>query len=198
MSTPEARDKNRISQLNCSEQIKEKRSSNLKNIILSDEVQNKLKLIHATDSWREKMRKIGKQTSQKRHETKKKNGTYLKSKIEDELYVLLKNIYSTVERQLIINGWNIDFYINNIDVYLQFDGVYWHGLDRKIEEIKLFKNKQDKVIYSTYCRDKLQNAYFKTNNLKLIRLTDKQFSSMNKENIKCEILKFMQQELALI
>ena len=113
--------------------------------------------------------------AKKIHETMKRNGTYKKSKSEDAFYEFLCYCFRTehVERQVLINGWTIDFKVD--DVYIQFDGVYWHGLDRDINEIKMFKNKRDKTIYETYLRDKKQNVWFEKNKIPLIRITDKQF-----------------------
>lgn len=109
------------------------------------------------------------------HETMKKNGTYGKSKAEDLFYRFLCEKFgkNNVERQVRIHDWSIDFYIKTHKIYIQFDGVYWHGLDRPIEIIKEFKNPRDKVIYETYLRDQEQNKWFKENNLKLVRVKDK-------------------------
>ena len=55
--------------------------------------------------------------------------------------------------------------------------MYWHGLDRPIEEIKKFKSKQDVTIYGSYLRDIKQDEYFKENNLRLIRITDTMYKT---------------------
>lgn len=119
--------------------------------------------------------------SRRRHETMKRNGSYIKSRIEDEFFDYLCKACGkqNVERQKIINNWNIDFYIKSIDLYIQFDGVYWHGLDRPIEDIKEFKNKRDEVIYETYLRDQKQNEWFTKNGLNFIRMTDEEFKKLN-------------------
>jgi very-short-patch-repair endonuclease len=110
----------------------------------------------------------------KKHNTMKKNKTYKKSFSEDEFYDMLCIKFGTnnVERQVLLNNWRIDFYIQDINLYVQFDGVYWHGLDRDIEKIKEFKHKRDKKIYETWCRDQKQNEWFKQQNIKLIRILD--------------------------
>ena len=122
-----------------------------------------------------------KETSTKRHQTMKKNGTYRKSNPENDCYVLLCKSYGqeNIERQTRINDWNIDFYIKSINVYIQLDGVYWHGLNRPIEIIKESKHPRDKVIYRTWLRDQEQSVWFKENNLKLIRITDVQLKTMS-------------------
>mgnify|MGYP001589285504 CR=1 FL=1 len=121
----------------------------------------------------------------KGHETMKKNGTYGKSKIEDEFYAILSQRFSSIERYVRPNNqrlWRIDFYIEDIDTYVQFDGEYWHGLDRPLEIIQEFRNKRDSVIYKKYCDDREQDKWFKENKLKLIRITDVEFSNLCRTN----------------
>jgi hypothetical protein len=123
--------------------------------------------------------------ARKSHATKKKNGTYSKkqSKVEDEFFNILSNLYPTIdiERHHSINNNDIDFYIKSIDTCIQFDGVYWHGLDRDVDLIKWFKNPRDKVIYSTFLRDQKQNTWFEINKKKLIRFTDKEVLEWQKQ-----------------
>lgn len=111
---------------------------------------------------------------QKAHETKKRNGTYKTSKIEDMLYEQFSFIYGkeNIERQIIVNGWSIDFYIRPINIYVQLDGVYWHGLDRDINMIRSSTSEKDKNIARKYDIDLEQIRWFKENNLILIRITD--------------------------
>lgn len=116
-----------------------------------------------------------KSAAQKRHDTMKVNGTYGKSHAKDEYYSHLCDLHGVenVERQVNVNGWSIDFYIRSTDTYVQFDGVYWHGLDRPIEVIEEFKSPRDRVIHETYLRDRNQDEWFKKNGLTLVRVTDK-------------------------
>jgi len=110
--------------------------------------------------------------SRKRHQTKKKNGTYGKSKAEDRIYRLLCEYLGkeSVKRQVMLNSWSIDFKVKN--TFIQFDGIYYHGLDRDISEIKKFKHNIDKIIYKTYLRDQQQNAWCKENNINFIRIIE--------------------------
>lgn len=111
------------------------------------------------------------------HETMKRECSYGKSRSEDKFYDLLVETYGSfdVERQKRINHWSIDFYVKSINTYVQFDGVYWHGLDRPIEIIQQFKNKRDVRIYSSWLNDLKQNCWFEINNLRLVRVTDVEF-----------------------
>lgn len=112
-----------------------------------------------------------------RHETMKRNGSYFNSKSEDAFYEWLVLQFGNVERQVVVNKWPIDFYVKSIDTYVQFDGEYWHGLDRSLEEIMRFKTPRDRTILLKYQIDRRQDEWFHKNNLKLIRVTDKQFKA---------------------
>lgn len=58
------------------------------------------------------------------------------------------------------------------DTYIQLDGVYWHGLDRSIEELMRSKSPRDKVILGTVRRDAEQNEWCRASGTKMIRVTD--------------------------
>jgi hypothetical protein len=74
-----------------------------------------------------------------------------------------------------MNIWPIDFYVKSIDTYIQFDGEYWHGLDRPLEEIQKFKTSRDRRIFEGWNRDREQDKWFREQGLKLNRITNKQF-----------------------
>jgi len=116
----------------------------------------------------------------KAHQKNKQNGTFSAgtSKIEDKFFNLLKSLYKVVERQVTINDkWSIDFYIEDIDTFIQFDGVYWHGLNRPIEEIVNSSSPRDKRIAEGYYTDLEQNEWFEKHCLKLLRITDEEFKN---------------------
>lgn len=113
-----------------------------------------------------------------RHLTMKKNNSYSSSKQELMFYEwLVKNRnVDDVERQVFVNRWPIDFYIKSIDTYVQFDGEYWHGIDRSLEEIAKFKTPRDKIILRKYQIDREQDEWFKCSGMHLLRITNKQFA----------------------
>jgi hypothetical protein len=117
----------------------------------------------------------------KKHHTMKKNRSHGKSKVEDNVYEILVRLYgiNSVERQSLVNGWAIDFFIKPIDTYLQVDGVYWHGLDRDLEAIRASDAYRDKYILKVIQKDKEQNKWFAKNNVRLVRITDLQLKSKN-------------------
>ncbi len=118
----------------------------------------------------------------KQRATMKKNNSYAKSKPEDRFYEILCLIFdqNDIERKKRINKWHIDFYIKSIETYIQFDGVYWHGLNRPIEQIREHKQKRDIKISHCYDNDIKQNQWFVANNLKLVRITDAEFKNKSK------------------
>lgn len=129
------------------------------------------------------------ESCKKRHETMKRNGTYGKSRIKNTFYeMLIKHIDpQEIERQKVVNGWSIDFYIKNIDVYIQLDGIYWHGLNRAINVIAEHKTPRDVVIHNTWMRDRRQDAWFIEHHINLIRITDYDFKR-NPESVLTQIL----------
>jgi hypothetical protein len=111
----------------------------------------------------------------------KRNATWVKnlphsviSKAELKCKTLLESNFGldNIVHQKWVNGHPIDFYIKNIDTYVQFDGVYWHGLDRPIEKHQLSSSLRSQAIYQKWLIDKEQNIWFKEHNLKLVRITD--------------------------
>jgi len=61
------------------------------------------------------------------------------------------------------------------NVYVQFDGIYWHGVEREISELKEARKNGDKSanmqLLAKY-RDKYQNYWFEKNNMKLYRIIE--------------------------
>ena len=110
----------------------------------------------------------------KKHETMKKNGGYASSKIEKKLIEELR-ISFIVEEQADVNGWSIDAYIENHNVYLQLDGDYWHGLDRTIEEIAMFQTKRDVEIHRRRLFDEGQTRWFKDNKIMFVRIKESDY-----------------------
>lgn len=128
------------------------------------------------------------------HETKKKNGTYGKSKAEDLFYEKLKQKFQKVYRQIKVNSnefvmllgskledykksFTFDFAIVEDDsiVFVCFDGTYYHGLDRPITEIANLRTKTDKTIFETYYRDRYLEDYVSSNgdkSINIIKVTD--------------------------
>lgn len=118
--------------------------------------------------------------NKKRHATMKLRGSYKKSKREDAVYEALVELFGVenIERQVYTNSrWHVDFFIKSLQTYVQFDGVYWHGLDRPLEVITKFFSLRDVQIYKKYQTDREQDVWFKEKNLLLVRITDKKWKN---------------------
>lgn len=126
----------------------------------------------SSDQWESKLDRND--IARKAWETKIKNGTCSKSFPEEKLnniLLLLFNKNDIIRQKRIIGQW-IDFYIISLNLYIQVDGIYWHGLNRDINIIKLGKTTQDIKIYKQILRDEKLNKYMTENNMKLLRITD--------------------------
>lgn len=111
-------------------------------------------------------------------ETHASHGRNWMSKPEKEFRLVLEDLFGKDDvrvQVLLERKWSVDFYIRSIDTYVQFDGVYWHGLDRPIEVIKSSMNKRDKAIYDKWVKDREFDAYVAKRGLRLVRVTDKEY-----------------------
>lgn len=117
------------------------------------------------------------------HETMKREGTYGSSRAEERLHTALVLRFGSdnVERQALVQQWPIDFHVKSLDTYVQLDGVYWHGLDRPIEQIRASSIPRDRQIVKKWETDRRQDAWFAEQGLRLVRVTDVELkSSMEK------------------
>lgn len=101
-----------------------------------------------------------------------KTPTKWTSQIEDRFYELLLTKYSEVKRQHWVNGWPIDFYVGDIDTYIQVDGVYWHALDCDPMDLLESSRPRDRARLQKWKTDRQQDAWFIEHELCLIRIRD--------------------------
>jgi hypothetical protein len=109
----------------------------------------------------------------------------ISSKQEEYMYDLLCEEFgagNVVRGKRLIRQF-VDFYVLDIDTYIQVDGVYWHGLNRPVSEINKFSTRQDEKIYKQIFRDNKLNDYCKDNNIKLVRITDEECDSLPKSKL---------------
>lgn len=64
-------------------------------------------------------------------------------------------------------------------MYVQFDGIYWYGLDRPLDVIKESGKLRDNFLVKRYYVDRRQHAWFVARNLKLVRVTDLQAKKLS-------------------
>lgn len=117
----------------------------------------------------------------KRHETMKRENLYGKSRSESKFYKFLTDRFQIVECQKLVNDgkWPIDFYIPTHNLYIQFDGDYWHGLDRQLDVILQSSSPRDAVIYRKWLTDRKQESWFYEHGLALLRIRESDFKTPN-------------------
>lgn len=113
----------------------------------------------------------------KQYNTLCKNGTIGKSKEEDKIYEPLCQKYKEVKRQYKsdVYPFACDFYIPEIDIYIEYQGFWTHGkepyigTDNQKEKVKLWESKNTsqyiKAIDDWTNRDVLKRETAKKNNL---------------------------------
>lgn len=99
------------------------------------------------------------------------------SKVELRCLASLRDLYEEVVHQVPINGWLIDFYVPKINTYVQFDGVYWHGVHMTEEQVDAAITKRERDVARKWHRDREQVVWFRSSGLRLVRITDEQFKS---------------------
>jgi len=143
--------------------------------------------------WSEVYRK----SQETRRQTR--TGSY-SSKIENFVGETLKEIFGDedVKTQVSVNNrWSIDFFISSLNVYLQVDGVYWHGLNRPHELIRESKSSKDARILKTYVKDREQDEWAEQSGIRLVRITDEDINTWQKKNeLKMMILQRLSQKTA--
>jgi G:T-mismatch repair DNA endonuclease (very short patch repair protein) len=61
----------------------------------------------------------------------------------------------------------MDFYVYDIDTYINVNSLYWHGKGKTKDELLSSTSSRDKVILETIKRDEKREIWFKENGLKL-------------------------------
>lgn len=106
-------------------------------------------------------------------------GASKESRGERQLRKLLEENYAVDAHKWVRtpdgDRFNVDMYVQELDAWVEFDGVYWHGLDRPIGLIQESGTPTDQVIFKKWQRDRRQDVYFKEKCWTLIRITDLEF-----------------------
>ena len=126
-----------------------------------------------------------KEIQNKIQETKRKNGTFNKSEIENDIYNHIKSKYPDVIRQYKDERYpfNCDFYIPLLDLFIEYQGTWTHGKhpfdpnsNEDIELLNKWKLKNTKfynnAITTWTIRDVNKRKTAKKNNLNWIEFFD--------------------------
>jgi hypothetical protein len=100
-------------------------------------------------------------------EAKRLAGKVYVSKVESLFLDRLVNLFGekNIRRQEYINGRSVDGYVTDKELYIQFDGSHYHGLNKKS---LVYENVRSKVI-----GDRIQDEWFFKNEIHLLRISDK-------------------------
>lgn len=111
---------------------------------------------------------------EKKYIALKKRGTFPSSTEENELFPFLKSIDPDTGRHILhpVTKNVIDFYLPLFDIWIQYDGGYWHGKKKTIPGPQAIN------ISKTIKRDKIQNELIPN----LIRLDSEDIERVKKEN----------------
>lgn len=104
----------------------------------------------------------------KKRETMRKNKSWITSRPEERLYQVLLETFPDTQRHVSVNRWDIDFHIPSIDVYVNMNGIYWHGKEKTEAQLIESGSKQDKAIARTIRRDVKRKEWFSANNKKFV------------------------------
>jgi hypothetical protein len=107
-----------------------------------------------------------------------RDGISWMSKPEKAFRVMLEAQYGRDNikvQRLLERKWSVDFYVVSIDTWVSFDGAYWHGLDRPIEQIGASTKPHDRAIYEKWLKDRELDAFMNERNMRFIRITDRDF-----------------------
>lgn len=106
----------------------------------------------------------------KRWETIKRTGKMKESEPERKFLAALEVHYGVVERHLVVDGFHTDGYVPSLGVYVQFDGEYWHGLDRPYGQL-------EERVKRKFDLDRRADCHFLKTGKLLVRITDREFKS---------------------
>ena len=126
---------------------------------------------------RPKMQPFSDAARRKDYETRKKNGTLRVSYAELTFVAYLRSRFGTediVHHPPMLRGTHHqpDVWIASLDLYVEFDGVYWHGLDRPYEQLST-------LIRKKYDRDRRFDAHCAKHGIRLVRVKDVDWTAMS-------------------
>lgn len=98
----------------------------------------------------------------KRHATLMQRGVFQRqaSKGEDEVFAALVRVFPRTQRHVRVHRWNIDFFIPDLNTYVNYNGVYWHGRYVSDADLQASPTRQSKIILGTKQRDRDREVWF--------------------------------------
>lgn len=134
----------------CMQENKIKEDKEAEKYILDIFDKNFIDKIHTETLKKKRNLTDEKLTQERNYNSRKLNKTFNSSKEEDEIYILLKDIFNNTYRNYKSDSypWSCDFYIPEIDTYIEFQGSWTHGKEpfdeNNVEHLKQLKKWSDK------------------------------------------------------
>lgn len=114
----------------------------------------------------------------KRRQSRNNPGPW-ESRVETRLFDLLRARYArgTVERhhRPFRDTHALDLYLTGEPLWIEVDGVYWHGLDVSLDRLFSRQGARADAIRRRWWRDRELDVKMKEAGLRLIRITDRAF-----------------------
>ena len=117
-----------------------------------------------TKDFKQMLKENREKIENKKNNTKRKNHTFNSSKMEEELYLYIKEKFPLVKRQYKDNErypWCCDFYIQELDYFIELNGSWTHGnhpFDSLSEEDQnKLKEMKVKAVNSKYYNNAIKN-----------------------------------------
>lgn len=117
-----------------------------------------------TNDFKQMLKENREKIENKKNDTKRKNHTFNSSKIEEELYLYIKEKFPSVKRQYKDNErypWCCDFYIQELDYFIELNGSWTHGNhpfdSLSKEDQDRLKEMKTKAVNSKYYNNAIKN-----------------------------------------
>lgn len=117
-----------------------------------------------TNDFKQMLKENREKIENKKNDTKRKNHTFNSSKIEEELYLYIKEKFPSVKRQYKDNErypWCCDFYIKELDYFIELNGSWTHGNhpfdSLSKEDQDRLKEMKTKAVNSKYYNNAIKN-----------------------------------------
>lgn len=98
----------------------------------------------------------------KRHAALLKNGVFKRtsSRGEDAVFKVLVDRFPETQRHVHIHRWDIDFFVPELNRFINYNGTYWHGRNASNEDLRASPTLQSKTILATKHRDLQRSEWF--------------------------------------
>jgi hypothetical protein len=132
----------------------------------------------STVAFKRKRSHISKDLAHRVRATNIAKGNVRESAGERDMVRVLRTMSAQVEHHPErVQGFDVDVYVADVDVYLQFDGIYYHGLDRAYEDLS-------PEIRRKFDRDRLADRRFPQLGLRLVRVIDQDWNVLQGDEAK--------------